>query len=214
MATNYPTQKDVWFDKVASQPIYAKDFVDLQDAVQALEVKVGRDATATDVTIDYWVNNLIASPSSNYIYFYENTAPTGWTASVTAGDRVLGVVASDSNDFNVTGGSLAGSWYLASPMQADEHLHMWLYTSALTNYSYTSAEVQTQYPFTQIGGKSLKNYNLWGTRFHTEDASDFYDTRGYRWGASGYTDEDSHTHDFTTGWRPYAAVGIICFYSG
>lgn len=213
MPTNYPTQKDVWFEKIASQAIYASDFVDLQDAVNALEVKVGRNLTATDSTIDYWVNNLIASPSSNYIYFYENSAPTGWTATLTAGDRVLGVVAS-AGDYNVAGGNIAGSWYLATAMQTDTHLHCWLYTSANINYSYTSGGTLAQYPFAQQGGTGYKSYNMFGVRYHTEDASDFYDTRGYRWGASGYTNNDTHSHDFTPGWRPATAVGIICRYSG
>lgn len=211
MATNYPTQKDSWQDKVASGPIYAQDFGNLQDAVAALEGKVGRNLTATDSSLDYRVNNFIAA--SVYLYFYENSAPTGWVATLAVGDYICGVVAS-SGGYNVAGQTATGSWDLDSDINATNHNHIWVYYSAQYNYSYNSA------------GTAVTYCAVWSSQWECPDRStgilicDAHtkntksDTEQWLFNQTGYTDSTSHDHAYTAGWRPSAAVGIIAYYTG
>lgn len=205
MATNYPTALDGWVDHNASDPIYAAHFVNLQDAVDELEKKVGRDVTASNTTIDYKINNFIVA--SNYLFFYENSAPTGWTATLTAGDRVLGVVA--SSGYHTTGQTATGTWTIDGLVD-DVHAHIWMEFSANVSYTYMSNGTSRQYgsPSLHIGGHdSLLCY------FHTKNTGN--DTRQLIYNDSySYTETDTHAHTYTPGWRPQAVVGIIAYYSG
>jgi hypothetical protein len=206
MATNYPTALDGWATHNASDPIYAAHFVNLQDAVDELEKKVGRDLTASNTTIDYKVNNLIVA--STFMYFYENAAPTGWTATLVSGDYVLGVVA--SSGYMATGQTATGSWTI-SGMEDDTHNHIWMQFSANISYTYVSGGGSTrQYgtPSVAIGTNDSLLCNL-----HTKDTGN--DTRQLVYNdAYSYTETDTHAHTYTPGWRPQAAVGVIAYYSG
>jgi len=209
MATVYPTQKDSWLEQAHEQPVFAGHFVNLQDAIAALESKVGIDNSGVGTSLDYQVNYLI--DSTNYLYFYENTAPTGWTASVLAGDMVLGVVAS-SGAYDVAGGNIVGGWDLVSDMGDDTHNHNWMYYSGNLNYTYDSAGDPVQYGTPYVGiGKRAPGFLAY---LHSKNTSDPYDTNQSLYNLSCYTNTDNHSHGFGTGWRPDAAVGVIAYYTG
>lgn len=209
MATNYPTNLDGWTDRIASDPIMAQDFNNLQDAIAALQSKVGADVSATDLTLDYQVNNFIAA--STCLYFYEDTAPTGWTATVVAGDYVLGVVAS-SGTYNVAGGTKIGTWDLAADIGSDTHNHIWLYYSGYLNWTYDSGGTPVQYGTPSVNiGKHVPSFLCY---IHSKNTSKERDTNQSCYDETCYADTDNHTHTFTPGWRPNAAVGIIAYYSG
>jgi len=210
MATNYPTERDVWQNKVASGPIYAQDFVNLQDACAALEAKVGIDGSTVDSTLEYKVNNFCATHV--YIFFYENSAPTGWTATLTAGDYVLGLVASTGH-YAKGGQTASGTWDLTEEAKADTHNHIWMYFSANYNYSYNSAGTASLYgtgigwPLTAKGAQKTFVMNT-----HRDSTSQ--DAESKLFNQTAYTSKTSHTHTFTPGWRPSAAVGVVAYYTG
>jgi len=204
MATNYPTALDGWSTKNASDPVQAAHFVNLQDAVDELEKKVGRDLTASNITIDYKINNFIVA--STYLFFYENSAPTGWTATLTPGDYVCGVVA--SSGYGTVGQTATGTWSI-NDIGDVTHNHIWMTFSANISYTYTSGGVSTQYgtPVVNIGGHDSLLSNL-----HTKNTSN--DTRQLVYNQTAYVDTYNHDHTFTPGWRPQATVGVIAYYSG
>jgi hypothetical protein len=207
MATNYPTALDVFADHIASDPVYAAHVVNLQDSCRELQEKVGIDQSATVSTLDYRVNQFIVA--STYLFFYENSAPTGWTATLPAGDRVLGVVG-DAGDWNVAGQTpTAGTWDLSSDMNSGSHNHVWMYYSGGISYTYNSGGTAVQYgtPTVGIGGSDSLLSNL-----HTKNTK--ADTRQLVYNTTAYVDTSSHTHTFTAGWRPTSAVGVIAYYSG
>lgn len=204
MATNYPTALDSWSTKNASDPIYAMDFGNLQDATDYLQRKVGANNTATNTTIDYRVSHLVVA--SCYLYFYENSAPTGWTATLAVGDYVCGVVA--SSGYGAVGQTASGTWSI-NDIGSDTHNHIWSYFSVNKSYTYDSNGDAVQYsvPTVGIGGHDSFLSNL-----HTKNTKN--DTRQLLYNLTAYADTDNHTHTFSPGWRPQAAVGVIAYYSG
>jgi hypothetical protein len=50
-----------------------------------------------------------AFPSGTKLYFYQNTAPAGWTIDNNVADALLGIKGG-ANAFNVNGGNLVGTW--------------------------------------------------------------------------------------------------------
>jgi len=94
------------FDNV--DDMEAANINELRRAIEYLEAKVGIDSSGVTSSLDYKVNNFIAS--GRKLWIYENTAPIGWSISSVA-DRVLGI-AGGSLAYSVGGGNLAGSWTL------------------------------------------------------------------------------------------------------
>ena len=85
----------------------AVDVNDLQDAVEALEAKVGITSSGVSTSLDYKVNNFFAA--GRKVYLYENTAPTGWSITAVT-DSVL-AVKGGAGLYNDTGGTNVGtSW--------------------------------------------------------------------------------------------------------
>jgi hypothetical protein len=182
-----------------------------QDAITQLQLKVGANATSTDGNFDYAVNNFFVA--STYIYLYENTAPTGWTATTTTGDSLVSAVA--SGGFYSKAASVCGNWSLDTDINTDAHSHRWSYYSALQNYTWSVDGSSYIMSSTYFGGHTLgKRVKGFVIRMHSADTSDYWDIRSRRWGVDGYTDSDTHDHSFTAGWRPQTAVGIIAFYTG
>lgn len=202
MATNFPTSLDVWSDKNASDPIYAGTFTNLQDAADKLEQKVGRDYTASNTTIDYKVSHLVVA--SCYLYFYENTAPTGWTATLTPGDYVLGVI---GDGYAAVGQTATGTWSI-DDIGDSTHNHHYMYYSGGKSYTLDENGWATQYGtplYGIVGNDSLLSY------VHTKNTK--ADTRQLVYNTMAYVDTDNHDHNYSAGWRPQAAVGVIAYYS-
>ncbi len=203
MPSVYPTGIDSWIVKVASQGMMAADVNNLQDAMSKLQRKVGIDVSASDHTLDYKVNNFMVE-GSTLLYFYENSAPTGWVASAVAGDCVLGVggYAAGAQAFFASAVTVVGTWGLGDNSLAS-HNHKWVRAYAFVyNYSYRPDGSQEQYGV--YGG------NQKGTGMCTSI------TKGDSWVTKDafYTDMDGHYHTYSNSWRPKTALGILAVYEG
>ena len=188
MATNFPTSFDSWYTKYDGEHfICASHINNLQDAINALEIKVGADSSATDTTLDYKVN-IFFEEGVRRIYLYENTAPIDWT-TIGVSDAVLAV---KGGEYDGYGGDTAGTWLAAS------------YTLTLSDIpSHTHSYVQgTDFiPLAHYSsaGAGPTNGEVFGQ--YTDYASS-YPPGGL-----------SHRHGSNT-YRPYAAVGLLVQFDG
>ena len=121
MAINFPTNLDVFAHRVAAETISEDHMNDVQHAIEALEVKVGKDASAVAASHDYIIANFFAS--GRKVWIYANAAPTGWSIYTTAADCVI-AAKGGSNAYNVTGGdgTLYGNFTMTEA-QMPVHLH-------------------------------------------------------------------------------------------
>jgi len=183
---NYPTSLDNFSDKTAlvDSPM-AAHINNIQDVVQVLEAKVGIDSSAVATSLDYKVNNFFVE-NTRMMWFYENTAPTGWTVAtdLSASDAVV-AVKGGSQDYNVNGGNVAGSWLQPS-------------------HSLTA---------TEIPAHTHTYYRTVGRRVY-DDTANIYSVRiGSNTTTTGSIGGGgSHSHGNT--YRPYSAIGILAQYTG
>ena len=194
MAISYPTSLDSFTDKQDGvdypQAIHIND---VQDAIEALETKLGIDSSGDTNSIDYKVNNFFVS--GRKLWLYEDTAPTGWTI-VSVTDAVL-AVKGGTQAYNTTGGNTAGTW------TQPDHTH-------------TIPDHWHDLPF----GRPDGDYGLYADQDQRIGA-DIVVERGYGVGSTGSwtvpsyrtygTDGGGTTGSSATAntWRPYATVGII-----
>jgi hypothetical protein len=120
-------------------------------------------------------------PAGTIMYFYKNTAPTGWTIYSSVTDKVL-AVKGGTGSYNVSGGNIAGTW-----TQPD-------HTLTITE---TPAHTHSQVCDGR-GGPS----NFYGA-FSGDPAAYMYE--GKATGSTG----GGGAHNHGTTYRPYAAVGIL-----
>ena len=90
--TNFPTSIDTFADKTASDVITSAGWNNMQDAIEALETKVGADGSADATSLDYDVAAL------------ETTMGTT-VSDITALETTMGVVTSDIDTIQTTLGS-------------------------------------------------------------------------------------------------------------
>jgi microcystin-dependent protein len=80
MATNFPASLDALSNPTGSSsltsPDHAGQHTDANDAIEALQAKVGVDSSAVTTSLDYKV--AVLSPSGLVSMFAGSTAPTGW----------------------------------------------------------------------------------------------------------------------------------------
>ena len=131
MAINFPTSLDVFTDPTASDqlnlPSHSGQHTDLNNAVEALEAKVGADGSAVTTSHDYKIAQLEARTSGKILQVVSTTktdtftttsstytAVTGLTAAITpssASSKVLVIVqltastAFNSSHFRLSGGN-------------------------------------------------------------------------------------------------------------
>jgi hypothetical protein len=184
MSTNFPgTAIDSYTTKSSGDTVSESHINNLQDAVVALETKVGINSSAVTTTLDYLVKNFISSGRKVWIYADSSGGvPTGWTHYSTAADCVIGVKGG-SNAYNVTGGTgtLYGTWTQPS------HSHV----IKLGWGSNTLYDASGAGPSTDGGSHAMDGYRA---RLSTSTSVPYLKTE---------TDATAIT------WRPYAAVGII-----
>jgi len=194
MAINYPTSLDSFTNKTDNvDNVMAVDINDVQDAIEALEAKVGIDGSADDTSIDYKVNNFFVE-NVRKLWFYENSAPTGWTYESSITDKVL-AVKGGSQAYNRTGGSTGGTWTVGGLSLGSESGHTHTVTIPASGWS-----------------------TVW------RDAGGYIDAMAEEDGADNTMDTrvlttsggSSHSHSISQNatWRPSAAVGIIAKYTG
>lgn len=210
MATNFPTNLDTWPALVDNQTrIDAVHINDIQDAVVALETKIGITNDPDTSTLDYKIRNFWNSTAPRKIWLYNNTAPTYWSTVAGVGDRVLGC--KGGGEFT-TGGDVAGDGWVITGFDNDTHNHKWYYQSGGYGYTYNSAGAA--FAMTTLGaagegitGVVVELYSkaCGGTwEGVVVDSADNI----------AYTYNDTHTHTHPGTWRPVGALGILVKFDG
>jgi len=187
MATNFPSGLDSYTDKTDNtDTIYASHINNLQDAIEALEAKVGIDSSSVTTSLDYKVNNFFVS--GRKLWLYENTAPTGWTI-VSVTDKVL-AVKGGSGDYNINGGNTSSGTAWCAP-----HIHQWYinYDSSSDDASYDLNGIANP-----ISGTDNKDSGKYGIGAESGEANALH--------SDYYTSDISSS---SSSYRPPAAVGII-----
>jgi len=212
MATAYPAAIDSFVAKQDNvDDVEAVNINDLQEAIEALEAKVGVTSSAVTASIDYKVNNFFAT--GRKVYLYENTAPTGWSITAVT-DKVL-AVKGGSDAYNTTGGTTAGTW------TQPNHTHTGpSHTHPTPNHTHDLAEQTTGLTSSAVGPAVGERTDVSTTvlRAWTTGGSGaaIYTSRKYSTETSGSGTATAGGTGATGGsataatYRPYAAVGIIC----
>lgn len=138
-------------------------------------------------------------PTGTKMWFYQNTAPSGWVIDATPADAIL-AVKGGSNAYNTTGGTQAGTWTQPT------HLH------TTGDHTLSAAE----------SGLPAHVHYVYGTGTHPEMyggggfAGDGNTTGANTQANSAQAASQAHNHGNTGSsntantWRPLAQVGIIC----
>jgi len=129
------------------------------------------------------VNSTAYIPTTHPIFFYANVAPTGWTLVAAPADCLL-AVKGGASQYNVSGGTIAGTWN--GPAVA-------LTIPQLPAHTHSVSVPALQTGFDAKNDSSLNVPKAQNTSYTTSSTG------------SGAT----HQHDWNTT-RPRAAVGIIC----
>jgi len=176
----------------------------LQEEIQELRYLIAQITGET-----YWYidpdNNIAAMESDinaiqadlieagTKMYFYQNTAPSGWTIDTTPADALL-AVKGGSNAYNVDGGNQAGTW------TQPNHTHTGPSHTHGTPFSFSTSYLR--FNQNMISGTidvtariSATGENAYGEPKLITEASGTGNTGG---SATANT------------WRPLANVGIIC----
>ena len=89
MAINFPTSLDVFTDPTGSDqlnlPSHSGQHTDLNNAVEALEAKVGADSSAVTTSHDYKIAQLEARTSGTILQVVSTTKTDTFSASITQG---------------------------------------------------------------------------------------------------------------------------------
>jgi hypothetical protein len=213
MATNFPTSLDTWPTITDNTTRIDASYINnIQDAVEALEAKVGIVDDPTD-TMEYKITGFWNYSPKTTIYLYNNTAPTNWTIVEGVGDSVL---AAKGGSTYTTGGSKQGSWTITG-ISSDSHNHPWYYQASSYGYTYNSGGTLTAMTSaTYIGESGIGNVVGIGVDnfLYRQPSTAYSEVVQPTTGNYFYTDNDSHSHTHGGTWRPAGAVGIIAQYDG
>lgn len=211
----YPVSLDVFVDKVDNvDDAMAIDINELQDAIEAIETKVGVDSSAVTGSIDYKVNNFFVT--GRKLWLYESTAPTGWTI-VGISDIAL-AVKGGTGAYNVAGGNVAGAAWTtlkAHTHTGPSHTHG-LGTMAGPNHTHTLANFGGPDSSVTGGNKVFKESDN-RLSYGGSSAGDLYQasavtgnpTATALTGAMAADGTGNTGAQSTADVRPTAAVGII-----
>ena len=147
-------------------------------------------------------------PSGTKMWFYQNTAPAGWTLDATPSDDLL-AVKGGAQTFNANGGTGAGTWTVAG-LTKDAHTH----TGPSHNHQWYKVEVASDDTYNAAGDETViaTDTNIYaGILAQAASAEKLYNqayTNKAGTGATGAQSDAAITSDAT--WRPKARLGIIC----
>jgi hypothetical protein len=213
MSTNYPTSLDTYYDKVDNvSTVYATSINNLQDAMAALQAKVGINDSNATTTLDYKVGDFFNTTLPRQMYFYQSSPPVGWSTSGVATSCVL-AVKGGAQDWNADGGQRPGDWPI-DDQATDSQNHHFLasYGSNPWSYSYQSDGTTANYPEKSGVTASMDlSYGVIGWYSYVPAGSG---DRTYTISKHYYTNLDGHSHTFAGNWRPLSYVGILAKYTG
>lgn len=214
----YPASLDAFGVKTDNvSTVYASAVNLCQNAVAALELKVGRDDSPDAYSIDYLISNFFDDGSDDHqrkMFFYMDTPPTGWSTTGLATNVAVGCKGGTSY-WNRDGGTVYGTGYdwRIYDMNTDAHNHKWYVYDSTTypyHYSYDS-DGTTLLTFVDDG--VLQTF----CAANLGKVSNYQNTDGDRnWitASTMWTNNDSHAHTSDGTWRPLSAVGILAKYTG
>jgi len=208
MSTNFPTSLDSWPVIVDNTTTIVVSYINnIQDAVEALEAKVGIDGVGDGTKLDYKISKFWESDSPRKVYFYNDTAPTNWSVVSAVGGKIVGLKGGATYS---TGGASAGAWTITG-WENNTHTHRYYYLSGDVSYTYTSggsAQAMTTYGYTAEGARGLmmRVFNTWcvGSWYLMYVLTGTY----------AYVQDYTHTHSHAGSWRPAGAVGILAQFDG
>ena len=210
MAINYATSLDNFSDKVDSVDDRLAEHVNtIQEAIVAIETKVGADSSAVTSTIDYKINNFFTTGRT--VWLYEDTAPTGWSVVATT-DRVIGVKGG-ADAYNISGGNAGGTWTIAGESMAHthagpNHVHIWYgYVGGGSDHSHNSAGSMLTLDASVLKASYAALVTTTPVGYSAYPYS--YDYFTYLSGTGNTSAASSSTVSSTGAWRANAAVGII-----
>jgi hypothetical protein len=167
-------------------------------------------------------------PAGTPMYFYTNTAPTGWTIDAAVADVCL-AVKGGSNAYNTVGGSLAGTWTQPNHSHTGpSHTHTGpSHTHTTGSHALSVAEMPSHahvisgvfgYPGSWSGvagspgsivtaelGASIGSTYVGGNTSHNHGATAASGTANTGAEGTGATSASATANTY----RPYAAIGII-----
>jgi len=157
-----------------------KGFLYIKDVGSGVEELFYEDEAGNEIQLTS--GNYVAAPfaSGTKMWFFQNTAPTGWTIDSTPADSLL-AVKGGSGAFNVNGGTKAGTWQIP-----DTKGHV-LTIAEMPSHTHTETGWSTAAGYMGPGDGAPATVNTGAT------------------GGGG-----AHTHTQVDTWRPLAQVGIIC----
>lgn len=213
MTTSYPAGYDSYTDKINNvSTVLATSVNNLQDAMAALEVLVGKVESGVDTTWTYRTQNFFEEGVLT-MYFFQPVAPIGWTTQTLASACAIAIKGGGQYDvWNIDGGQYydvyqpggsSGYDWRVDDMIEDGHRHRWYDEQGGIPYVYDvdGVSLVTTVTVNENAGCPMNNIQK------GSDYRDNYDSGYYTWTAY-------HTHDFQGGWRPRAAVGIVAQYTG
>lgn len=186
--------------------------LNLMDGVTATTAEINR-------ACDLSVNNFFGTARA--VYFWEDTAPTGWTIDATCADCVL-AVKGGTQDYNVAGGTKAASSWTALGIETESahthagpshihtmptHYHVWYDFRSGLNDLDGYGNTMTGTSNSQLGIYCPSGSAQKLDADHYTSQVDPGDTN-----ASGTDDTGAgtaHLHTFDGTWRPPGGVGII-----
>jgi len=208
-------------DSNASHVLIIKPGSDLS-ADRQLTITTGDAARTITLSDDLSVPaNANFIPAGTKMYFYQNTAPTGWTIDETPADAVL-AVKGGSNAYNVDGGNQAGTWTQPNHTHTGpshthtgpSHNHKWYDENAKSSSDTTYDSSGSGVLFSDSGAKdgAATAIDVGGDHsIHIEGDEEMYAyTNNAGTGATGAAGTGATGGSATANtYRPLAQVGII-----
>jgi len=207
------------------------------DAARAVTLS-GNLSIAGDLTATAAGIAMIGDGGATKAYFYQNTAPTGWTIDGTPADALL-AVKGGADAYNATGGTQAGTW--TQPNHAHNHTHTGpSHTHTGPSHTHTTGNVTLTAaqsgmpdhshlsPHNTAGGTTfnglvagITTLDAYGTTTgssgavgassaHNHGATGAEGTGATGTDGTGATGADATNGATATTYRPLAQVGIIC----
>lgn len=170
--------------------------------------------TKTDVTNRAWnveheedgTHKVLPGASGIKMWFYQNTAPIGWTLDATPSDDLL-AVKGGAQAYNALGGTGAGTWTVAG-LTKDAHTHAQAGAAGNGATGAGSAHTHGLERKTNTEDKDTGTVPWPSENITGGEATHTHTGPSHQHGATGIQSDSGVTSDAT--WRAKARLGIIC----
>lgn len=188
------THKKITLSQVAAPTLAANTmYMYCKDVSAKIELFVmDEDGDEMQITS---AGKILSFPSGTKMWFYQNTAPTGWTYDSTPADAVLSVKGGTAA-YNAAGGTKAGTWALTGLNTGDVTL------------SAAQSGVPAHHHHITGEGNTASNTPTYLTTGHSTVTSASFQTGNNDTAAAA--SPHAHTIAAADTWRPAAQIGIIC----